>query len=243
VGVGGCEIRTREGLPPTRFPTMLASVHRRPPPYVSWADRDGWVSADTREPRRMRPHLRPAGPAGRCRQRGPHPAACTVPVLACSSGGSRGLTALDDAEPAVTIACWLICPAQVSQAPGSHGVTGGSARPTHTQRRIGAAVSCGGCAGRGTHIIPPAHGGTFCQESVVGWPGDLLWAAGLGGGGRCWLSSQLLVSCRRAAGVKLERPQRERPFGARARTNELDAGKRWPMIGSEERACRLWLPG
>src|SRR5690348_3848035 len=83
-GGGGCEIRTREGLPPTRFPTMLASVHRRPPPYVSWADRDGWVSADTREPRRMRPHLRPAGPAGRCRQCGPHPAACTVPVLACA---------------------------------------------------------------------------------------------------------------------------------------------------------------
>jgi hypothetical protein len=25
-----------------------------------------------------------------------------------------------------------------------------------------------------------SHGGTFCQESVVGWPGDLLWAAGLG---------------------------------------------------------------
>jgi hypothetical protein len=115
---GGCEVRTREGLPPTRFPTMLASVHRRPPPSVSWADRDGWVWADTREPRRMRPHLRPAGPAGRCRQRGPHPAAGTVPALACSSGGPRGLTALADAEPAVTIACWLICPAQVTQAPG-----------------------------------------------------------------------------------------------------------------------------
>src|SRR6516225_9647787 len=27
-GGGGCEIRTREGLPPTRFPTMLARVHR-----------------------------------------------------------------------------------------------------------------------------------------------------------------------------------------------------------------------
>jgi hypothetical protein len=32
---GGCEIRTREGLPPTRFPTMLASVHRRPPPSAN----------------------------------------------------------------------------------------------------------------------------------------------------------------------------------------------------------------
>ena len=60
---GGCEIRTREGLPPTRFPTMLTSVHQGSPPSVTWADRDGWVLADTREPRRMRPHLRPAGPA------------------------------------------------------------------------------------------------------------------------------------------------------------------------------------
>jgi hypothetical protein len=116
---------------------MLASVHRRPPPSVSWADRDGWVSADTGESRRMRPHLRPAGPAGRCRQRGPHPAACTVPALACSSGGPRGLTALDGVEPAVTIACWLICPAQVSQAPGhtaspavGHGPRAPSALPT-----------------------------------------------------------------------------------------------------------------
>ena len=42
--------------------------------------------------------------------------------------------------------------------------------------------------------------------------------------------------------VKLERPQRERPSG-RARTNELDAGKRWPMIGGEEEPAGLWLPG
>ena len=34
-GGGGCEIRTREGLPPTRFPTMLARVHRRPPPSAN----------------------------------------------------------------------------------------------------------------------------------------------------------------------------------------------------------------
>src|SRR5215469_9323436 len=36
-GGGGCEIRTREGLPPTRFPTMRTSVHRRPSPCASWA--------------------------------------------------------------------------------------------------------------------------------------------------------------------------------------------------------------
>jgi hypothetical protein len=32
---GGCEIRTREGLPPTRFPTMLARVHHSPPPSAT----------------------------------------------------------------------------------------------------------------------------------------------------------------------------------------------------------------
>ncbi len=40
-GGGGCEIRTREGLPPTRFPTMLACVHQSSPPSVTWTDRDG----------------------------------------------------------------------------------------------------------------------------------------------------------------------------------------------------------
>src|SRR5262249_34265360 len=63
---GGWEIRTPEGLPPTRFPTMLTRVHRCPPPSATCADRDGWASADAREPRRMRPHLRPrAKPRGR----------------------------------------------------------------------------------------------------------------------------------------------------------------------------------
>jgi hypothetical protein len=36
---GGCEIRTSEGLPPTRFPTLLASVHQCPPPFMASADR------------------------------------------------------------------------------------------------------------------------------------------------------------------------------------------------------------
>ena len=34
-GGGGCGIRTREGLHPTRFPTMLARVHQRPPPFAN----------------------------------------------------------------------------------------------------------------------------------------------------------------------------------------------------------------
>ena len=37
-GGGGCEIRTREGLPPTRFPTLLHGVHRRPPPSANCAN-------------------------------------------------------------------------------------------------------------------------------------------------------------------------------------------------------------
>jgi len=51
--------------------------------------------------------LRPAGPAGRCQQRGSHPAACTVPVLVSS--------------PAV-LAAWRCWPAQhpvVASAPGT----------------------------------------------------------------------------------------------------------------------------
>ena len=44
---GGCEIRTREGLPPTRFPTMLASVHRRPPPSANCANTI-WVNIGER---------------------------------------------------------------------------------------------------------------------------------------------------------------------------------------------------
>ena len=42
---GGCETRTREGLPPTRFPTMRLSVHTRPGPSVTWEDRSHWVSS------------------------------------------------------------------------------------------------------------------------------------------------------------------------------------------------------
>jgi hypothetical protein len=49
----------RPGPPLTRFPAMLSSVHRGPGSSATWADRNGWVSADTREPRRMRPGLRP----------------------------------------------------------------------------------------------------------------------------------------------------------------------------------------
>ena len=38
---GGCEIRTREGLPPTRFPTMLPLVHGGPRQYVTSHDAGG----------------------------------------------------------------------------------------------------------------------------------------------------------------------------------------------------------
>src|SRR5215467_5833227 len=70
---------------------MLIRVHRGSPPSVDWPDCDGWGLADTREPRRMRPYLRPARPAGRCQQREPHHAACTVPALV-SAPADSGLT-------------------------------------------------------------------------------------------------------------------------------------------------------
>src|SRR5262245_14112134 len=76
---------------------MLTCVHRRSPPSVTCAGRDGWVSADAREPRRMRPHLRPAGTAGRCQRRGPHPAACTVPILVSAPAGLFGVGPVIDA--------------------------------------------------------------------------------------------------------------------------------------------------
>jgi hypothetical protein len=45
--IGG--VRPCRELPPTGFPTMLTGVYHRPPPSVTWADCDGWVSADTGE--------------------------------------------------------------------------------------------------------------------------------------------------------------------------------------------------
>jgi hypothetical protein len=133
---------------------MLTSVHRRPPPYVSWADRDGWVSADTREPRRMRPHLRPAGPDRPCRQRGPHPAACTVPVLACSYGrASRP----DDAGRRGTSRHHRVLadlPAQVSQAPGHTALPAVAhcPRTRSADRRVCMRGLSGGQIAGGAHI-------------------------------------------------------------------------------------------
>jgi hypothetical protein len=52
------------------------------------------------------------------------------------------------------------------------------------------------------------------------------------------------VSCRRAAVGQAGAPAAVAPLRARARTNELDAGKRGPRIGGEERsACGCGLPG
>jgi len=61
---------------------------------------------------------------------------------------------------------------------------------------------------------------------VLPYPGDLE-IAGLG---CCWLSSQLPCSGRRAVRGRAGAPAAVAPVRARARTNELDAGKRRPMI-------------
>jgi hypothetical protein len=77
------------------------------------------------------------------------------------------------------------------------------------------------------------------SRGVVGWPGDLLRSSGWVD---CLLAFFAGAGFRAAARprVKLERPQPVAPVRARARTNELDAGKRRPMIGGEEEpACRL----
>src|SRR5215831_15659317 len=52
------------------------------PPSVTWSDRDGWVTADAREPRRMRPRLRPAGPPGAVGTRSTTVTAVDVDVVA-----------------------------------------------------------------------------------------------------------------------------------------------------------------
>ena len=112
---------------------MLTGVHRRPPPSVTWADRNGCVLADAREPRRMRPHLSPAGPAGRCQQRAPllRLARCrqsyphrrsSRPDGAARCGAGRYHRGLAD----------LPRPGEPSSR--SHDVTGGGARPVRTQR-------------------------------------------------------------------------------------------------------------
>jgi hypothetical protein len=61
-GGGGCEIRTREGLPPTRFPSLWAIVHVRSARSVTWSCGLVRPFADAPEPQRMRPELRPAQP-------------------------------------------------------------------------------------------------------------------------------------------------------------------------------------
>jgi len=112
---------------------MLPSVHRGSPPFVTWADCDGWVLADAREPRRMRPHLRPAGPAGCCPQRELHPPAGSVPVLASSPADLAAWRRRPTRNPSPSSS------GRRSARPGepssrSHDVTGGGARPTRTQR-------------------------------------------------------------------------------------------------------------
>src|SRR2546430_16166240 len=80
----------------------------------------------------------------------------------------------------------------------------------------------------------PSHGGTVCQESMVSWPGDLLCVAGVGRED-CLLAflaaAGLVPPCGRGSSWSARSGSAVR---ARARTNELDAGERRPMIGGGE---------
>jgi hypothetical protein len=87
------------------------------------------------------------------------------------------------------------------------------------------------------------HGDLRCQEHMLVWPGDLVAAAGTGWGLLLWL---FLVAAGLCA-VARSRGQAGAPAAprrqARARTNELEAGKRRPMIGSGEQppaGMRAW---
>ncbi len=57
---GGYEIRTREGVNPTRFPSLCTGVRRRPAPCMTWARGLCRTSPDHPVRQRMRPELRPA---------------------------------------------------------------------------------------------------------------------------------------------------------------------------------------
>jgi hypothetical protein len=78
-GGGGCEIRTREGLHPTRFPTLLTSVHAGLRPYVTSHDAlrahaggRSWTGANETqtEPRPRGRYWRASGSQRGGRQRG-----------------------------------------------------------------------------------------------------------------------------------------------------------------------------
>ena len=55
---GGCEIRTREALPPTRFPSLHPGVHQGPAPSATCTARLPWCFADGAGRWRMRLELR-----------------------------------------------------------------------------------------------------------------------------------------------------------------------------------------
>jgi len=57
---GGYEIRTREGVTPTRFPSLCTGVRQGSEPFVTWARSLGRTSVDRRVRQRMRPELRPS---------------------------------------------------------------------------------------------------------------------------------------------------------------------------------------
>ena len=75
--------------------------------------------------------------------------------------------------------------------------------------------------------------GTLCQEPW--WTGPVTCSGRRAGVGLLWwLSSQLLASCRRAGRESSWRASSGSPVRAQARTNELGAGERRPMIGSRK---------
>ena len=82
------------------------------------------------------------------------------------------------------------------------------------------------------------HGGPCCQEGMANSPGGLKRAVAGRGGTVMWLSSSLRALRRRAGRGQAGAPAAPRRQ-ARARTNELDAGKRRPMMRSEEEPLGL----
>jgi hypothetical protein len=92
--------------------TLSNNADRRSPPFAAVRTCTDVLRVAASERLRTRMNettFEPSRTTGRCQQRGPHPAACTVPVLVSSPAGPAAGGA-GRRGTAVIIAGWLICP-------------------------------------------------------------------------------------------------------------------------------------
>ena len=109
---GGCGIRTREGLPPTRFPSLRNVIHVRPCPVRHAAAGSARPSAYPTGRRRTRPGLRPRAVPG---------ATCPLRSAKCSGMASHRRRRLVGSG---TLAAWSVGSSRAdSRSPGGHSLS------------------------------------------------------------------------------------------------------------------------